>query len=341
MRVLITGAFGFIGSHLVQALLSRGTLVGPSGVEQRIEELWLLDVAAGGEAFAADPRVRRIVADASDPHVLGEVVDAGVHSVFALGATLTSQAETDFARGLEVNLHGMLRLLEACRLRARQPRFVFTSSIAAFGGRLPEMVGDEQRHTPQTSYGTAKAISELLINDYSRHRFVDGRALRLPIVLVRPSSGAANPAISDRLAALIREPLQGRDVNCPWRPDTLVPVASARAAVAALLRVHDLQPHQFADTRAMNLDSMSVRIDALVNAVQGIASRRRWLEPLGRVSFVPDPAVQAIVDQWPQRFESERARALGVRGDESIDAIVDHFILDYLQGAAGAGPRSS
>ncbi len=317
MRVLITGAHGFIGSHLTRALLERG---GP------LRELVLLDVAGSNEAYAADPRVRNVTGDASDARLLTELVEPGVDSVFALGATLTSQAEADFARGLEVNMQGVLRLLDACRVLGSSPRFVFTSSIAAFGGPLPEVVGDDVPLTPQTSYGTAKAVNELLINDYSRRGHVDGRTLRLPIVLVRPPPAAGSsgsPAISERAAALVREPLAGRDVVCPWSPGTLVPVASARAVAAALLAIHDLPKESFGHTRALNLDCTSVRIGELVEAVKRAGAR-------GRVLYEPERALQKIVDQWPRRLESQRARQLGLRGD-GADAIIAHYVRDYLE----------
>ena len=321
MRVLITGAHGFIGTHLTRALLAR---------DLPLRELVLLDVAPGGEHVARDPRVRIVAGDASDAELLGSLVRPGVDSVFALGATLTSQAEAEFARGLEVNMLGILRLLEACRQYANAPKFVFTSSIAAFGGPLPAVVDDSVARTPQTSYGTAKAINELLINDFSRRNHVDGRALRLPIVLTRPPAHTANPAISERAAALIREPLAGRDVVCPWTADTLVPIASARAVAAALLAVHDVPKERFGHDRALNLHCQSARIGEIVDAVQSIGARRPWPRPVGRVHYQPDPALQRIVDQWPQRFESERARALGLCGD-SVTAIIDHYIADYLE----------
>jgi D-erythronate 2-dehydrogenase len=321
MRVLITGAHGFIGTHLTRALLAR---------DLPLREVILLDVVPGGERFASDPRVRIATGDASDPELLQALVRPGVDSVFALGATLTSQAEIEFARGLEVNMLGVLRLLEACRQYAQAPKFVFTSSIAAFGGPLPEVVDDHVARTPQTSYGTAKAINELLINDFSRRNHVDGRALRLPIVLTRPPSNAANPAISERAAALIREPLAGRDISCPWLPGTLVPIASARAVADALLAVHDLPKERFGHDRALNLHCQSARIGELVDAVQSIGARRSWPRTLGRVTYQPDPALQRIVDQWPRRFESERARELGLCGD-SPEAIIDHYIADYLE----------
>ena len=269
--------------------------------------------------------VRHVVGDIADGAMLDQVLTDGVDSVFALGAT----AEADFSRGLEVNLHGMLRLLEACRLRGATPRFVFTSSIAAFGGPLPAKVGDGVELTPQTSYGTHKAMGELVLYDYSRHRFVDGRALRLPVVLVRP--GSAQPSISDRLSALIREPLNGRDAKSPWHQGTIVPVASARSVAANLTALHDLPAESFDHRRALNLCSVSVSIGDLLDALPRAALRHGLKSPLGQVTLHPEPSLQAIVDAWPRGLESERARALGLVGDASIDAIIDRFIEDNLK----------
>lgn len=328
MRVVVTGASGFIGSHLTAALLAAGTLAGRDGQQHPIREIVAIDVVPPLAEFARDPRVRGVVGDASDPPVLAQVMKGGADSVFALGATLTADAEAHFAHGMEVNLHGMLRLLEACRLQADVPRFVFTSSIAAFGGPLPETVNDEQALTPQTSYGTQKAINELLINDYSRRGSVDGRTLRLPIVLVRP--GSPGSSISDRVAGIVREPLRGHDMVCPLRPDTLIPIASARAIARALVQLHDLPAAAFGHTRSMNLPSLSVRVGELVQAVESIAQRRPWARPLGRITWGFDAAMQAVVSAWPQRFASAQAEALGVRGDASVDEIIGHFIEDYL-----------
>lgn len=332
MRVVITGASGFIGSHLTAALLAKGTLAGRDGAQHTIREIVAIDVLPPRPEFAADARVRGVIGDASDAPVVERLLQGGADSVFALGATLTSDAEAHFAHGMEVNLHGMLRLLEACRLQADVPRFVFTSSIAAFGGPLPETVNDDQPLTPQTSYGTQKAVNELLINDYSRRGHIDGRTLRLPIVLVRP--GAPGSSISDRVASIVREPLRGHDMVCPLRPDTLIPVASARTIARALVQVHDLPAAAFGHTRSMNLPSLSVTVSELVHAVETLAQRRAWSRPLGRITWQPDAAMQAIVSAWPQRFASARAGALGVRGDSSVDDIIGHFIDDYLLASA-------
>lgn len=278
--------------------------------------------------YIADPHIRCVTGDATDPALIEGLMVGGVDSVFALGATLTSDAEANFAHGLEVNLQGLLRLLEACRLQGGCPRFVFTSSIAAFGGPLPETVDDTQQLTPQTSYGTQKAVNELLINDYSRRGFVGGRTLRLPIGLVRP--GAPGSSISDRVAGIVREPLRGHDVLCPLGAQTLIPIASVRAVARAQVAVHGLPAPAFGHTRAMNLPSLSVRVGELARAVETLAERRAWARPIGRIGWQFDAAMQAIVSAWPQRFVSARAEALGVRGDASIDEIIGHFINDFM-----------
>jgi len=325
MRVLITGAAGFIGSHLVSALLRQGQLRDASGAPRGISELVLADTMPIARAAAGgDIPILAETGDFCDPAFLRHLVGAGVDSVFHLAATLTIDAETNFARGLQVNVHGLMQLLEICRAQRRPPRFVFASSIAAFGGPLPKTVDDTVAQTPQTSYGTHKAIAELLLNDYSRHGFIDARALRLPFVLIRP--GAASPAVSDRVAAIVREPLLGRDVACPLAPDTRIPVASARRVATALRAMHDLPAASFGHTRAMNLPSLTVSIGEMVDALQRFGQTRR----LGRVSWEPDAKLQTVVDGWPGQFVSERASRNGICADADFDEIIRAFVEDYL-----------
>lgn len=333
MRILITGGLGFIGTRLAAALLQSGQAVGRSGHDEPLTELLLLDRCAAQPAHAvllADRRVRLVQGDAADAALLQPLLD-GVDTVFALGATLTSDAERDVARGLDVNLLGMLRLVDACRAAGRCPRVVYTSSIAAFGGPLPEVVDDDVPPRPQTSYGTAKAMVELLLNDQSRHGFVDARCLRLPVVVVRQAVPGAAASVSDRIAALVREPLRGLDVVCPLAPDTRVPMASVAAVVQALLAMQRLPASVFGPWRALNLPSLSVRIGDWVDAAQQVATRRPWQRRVGRVSWQPDAALQAVVDGWPRAFDSALARRLGLQPEAGAQAIVDGFIADGLE----------
>ena len=324
MRVLILGAAGFIGSHLTSALLKRGALTNASGRAEPVTELVLADACAVERMPSSDVPVRSEVGDCTDLAFLQRLFEQEVDSVFPLAATLTTEAEVNFSLGLQVNVLAFMQLLEACRQQRRVPRLVYASSIAAFGGSLPDSVDDSIAHTPQTSYGTHKAIAELLINDYSRHGFIDGRALRLPVVLTRP--GAPSPAVSDRVAALVREPLQGRDVECPFDPQTCMPVASVRRVAEALIATHDLPASAFVDVRAFNLPALTVSVQEMLDALRRCAGSRT----LGRVTFAPQRGLQAIVDGWPKGFVSAFATRHGIHAEVAFDEIVRAYIEDYL-----------
>jgi nucleoside-diphosphate-sugar epimerase len=325
MKVLVLGAAGFIGSHLVKALSGRGKLQPGGATPQAISELVLADtrpVLHKPDSTAA-MTVRVEQGTICDSDFINALFASDYDAVFHLAASLTLDAEMDFAHGMEVNVHALMRLLEKCRRQSRVPAFVFASSISTYGGALPDTVDDHVAQTPQTSYGTHKAIAELLINDYSRRGFVDGRILRLPVVLTHP--GPPSASVSDRIAALIREPLNGRDAVCPLDPHTRFPVASVRCVADSLVALHDLPAGAFGATRAMNLPSLTVTpfdIEAAV-ARCGIAKP-------GRMSWQGDRQMQHIVEGWPRAFTSERALQLGICGDKSIDAIVNAYREDYI-----------
>ncbi len=303
MRVLLLGAAGFIGSHLAATLRQRGTLRG-----QPITELLLADnrPVAGG-----------LQGDICDAAFMQQLFAQPVDAVFHLAATLTLDAEQNFAHGLAVNVQALMQLLERCRAQAQAPSFVFASSISTFGGPLPDTVDDPVAQTPQTSYGTHKAMAELLINDYTRRGFIDGRVLRLPVVLTHP--GPASGSVSDRLAALIREPLNGRDAVCPLAPDTRFPVASVQSVVNSFLALHTLPASRFGPTRAMNLPSLTVTPAEIAAAVE-----RRGAS--GRIVWQPDAPMQNIVDGWPRAFTSARALSLGLQADRHVDNIVAAYL---------------
>lgn len=322
MRVLVIGAAGFIGSHLVSALLKRGRLVNRAGQLEPIEEIVLADAAPLPSYSTSALAVRKEMGDCTDLAFVQRLFVDRVDSVFPLAATLTAEAEANFAQGLQVNVLAFLQLLEACREQSLTPRLVFASSVAAFGGTLPDAVDDDVAQTPQTSYGTHKAIAELLINDYSRRGFVDGRALRLPIVMIRP--GASTPTVSDRVAAIVREPLMGRDVACPFDEKTRLPVASARRVAQCLIAFHDLPAAAFGDSRAMNLPALTVTVEEMIRSLDRFRGARR----LGRVTIAPEAWMQAVVDRWPKQFVSARATRYGIGADASFDEIVAAFLED-------------
>jgi len=325
MRVVITGAAGFIGRKLTMALIKQGQLVGAGEAPAPISELVLADhvdydapsTGTGGIA------IRKLIGDLRDPGYRRQLFEGGVGSLFHLAASLTTEAERDIAAGIETNVLSLLGLLELCRAQKTPPRFIFASSIATFGGALPETVDDTTAQTPQTSYGTHKVIAEQLISDHSRHGVLDGRCLRLPIVVIRPpiNHSGAGRSVSDSVAAILREPLNGEDVDCPFSPETVLPIVSVQAVIRALLKLHDLPGETVGSFRAFNLPALSVTAAEMATAAQA------YPKP-GKVNWLPDPQMQSIVDSWPAHFDSARARQLGILPDASLTEIIDAYLKD-------------
>jgi nucleoside-diphosphate-sugar epimerase len=328
MKVVITGGAGFLGRRLVGQLLEHGALAGSQGAESPVEKLVVFDAVEPVPPLPADQRLEVVTGDITDATTLGRVIDAHTTSVFHFAAVVSAAAEADFDLGMRVNLHGTLAVLEACRSLAHAPRLVFTSSIATFGGQLPEVVDDTTPQTPQSSYGTQKAIGELLVNDYTRKGFIDGRAVRLPTIVVRP--GKPNRAASTFASSLIREPLSRLDTVCPVSRDTRLAILSPRKAIDALLRAHDLPGAAWGDGGSLNVPGLSVTVADMVEALRRVAGDG----PLQHIHWQPDAGIQRIISSWPGAFISARAQRLGFQADASMDGVVRGFIEDYLE----AGP---
>lgn len=323
LNVVITGGAGFLGQKLAKELLNRGSLVGPDGQAQPIARLTLFDtVAASGPD---DPRVHIQTGDIGDGATVLKLIGADTHSVFHLAAIVSAGAEADFDGGYRVNLDGTKHVLEACRaVVTHVPRLVFASSVAVYGGKLPKAVTDDTPQRPTTSYGVQKLSGELLINDYSRKGYIDGRAIRLPTIMVRP--GRPNKAASTWASSIIREPLSGVDAICPVRPDSPMACLSPRRTIDAFIRAHDLPADSFGSDRALLLTGIRVNAGQMAAAVE----RNKGNRKLGAIHWQPDPAIQKIVDGWPGETRSDRAAALGFSHDASIDEIVQAFIADDL-----------
>src|SRR6201987_1893105 len=256
MRVVIPRGSGFLGHRLALRLLERGD----------VDELALFDTAPSALPLPEDRRLRLLIGDIADREMVREIITPGTGSVFHLPAVVSGEAEADTDLGYRVNLDGTRAVLDACRALGSCPRLIFASSLAVYGGVLPPAVGDDTPLTPQTSYGAQKAIGELLVSDYSRKGFVDGRAVRLPTVVVRP--GRPNRAASTFASSMIREPLAGQEAVCPVSPDTVMALASPRRVVAALLRAHDLAADAFGSNRSLQLPGFSVAVGDMATAVR-------------------------------------------------------------------------
>jgi nucleoside-diphosphate-sugar epimerase len=318
MKIVVTGGAGFLGQLLIRALLERGRLSRADGSEGEIGQIVSVDQAQPGKLIV-DERVGYVVGDIGAPQFLSHVLAADTDSVFHLAAVVSGAAEADFDLGMRVNLDGTRALLDACRVQKRTPRVVFASSVAVFGSPLPAVVTDDTTPTPQSSYGVQKLVGELLVGDYSRKGFVDGRAVRLPTIVVRP--GKPNAAASSFASGIIREPLAGETAICPVEPDTAMWLLSPGAAIRNLIHAHELPADAWGGRRALNLPGLTLTVREMIEALRAVGGDAA----VGRIQWQPDERIRAIVRTWPARFETRRADAMGfVRDTDFVEVVRDY-----------------
>jgi nucleoside-diphosphate-sugar epimerase len=323
MNVVITGGAGFLGMRLARKLLERGTLHDREGRNRSIDRIVLVDVTEA--AAVVDARVSRVKGDISDPALLTRIIGADTAAIFHLAAIVSGMAEADFDLGMRINVEATRHLLEACRAAGHCPRVVFTSSVAVYGGVLPEIISETTALNPQTSYGIQKAIAELLLSDYSRKGFIDGRALRLPTISVRP--GRPNAAASSFASGIVREPLHGEDAVCPVDPATRVWLASPNTAIDGLITAHELPDAALGDRRSVNVPGISVTAGEMVAALARVAGPG----VAGRVRWACDPRIDRMMRGWPGALDDSRARALGFPADESFDAMIRRYMEEDMR----------
>jgi D-erythronate 2-dehydrogenase len=325
MHIMILGAAGMVGRKLTQHLAAAGRLG-----EKELTALSLVDTIEPERPARFSGTVSLVATDLSVQGTAAKCVATRPDVIFHLAAVVSGEAEADFDKGYQVNLDGTRQLFEAIRQEGvktpYQPRVVFTSSIAVFGAPFPDIIRDEFFTTPLTSYGTQKAIAELLLADYSRRGFFEGVGIRLPTICIRP--GKPNKAASSFFSGILREPLSGREAVLPVAEDVRHWHASPRAAVGFLTHaaIMDLEP--LGARRTLTMPGLSATVGEQIAALRKVAGEKA----VGLIRHVPDPIVAAMVSGWPQNFAADRAIALGFRAESSFDEIIRIYIEDELGG---------
>jgi D-erythronate 2-dehydrogenase len=321
MKILVTGAAGMIGRKFCEALATRGNIGG-----RPVDQLTMADTIAPDAPAGVPFSVRTLSADISDVAVAESFAADRPDLIYHLAAIVSGEAEADFDKGYRVNLLGIQHLFEAVRRANYRPRLVFASSIAVFGTPFPETIPEDFAPAPLTSYGTQKAIGELLLADFSRRGFFDGIGIRLPTICVRP--GKPNKAASGFFSSIIREPLKGEPAVLPVTDDVRHWFASPRAAVSFLFHAGALDLNRLGLRRTLSMPGLSATVGEMIASLEQVAG----VECVKLIRREPDPNIQRFVDGWPQRLDASRAQALGFRAETSFAEIIKAHVEDECGG---------
>lgn len=328
MKILITGGAGFIGQRLAQEILKRGQLNLDHESATDVTKIVLADVAEPmfwHKSLKEQDKILTRFGDISDEHWVASLFEETYDAIFHLASIVSGHGEQDFDLALKVNLDGARHLLENIRAQQNNARVVFASSLAAFGGdEMPETVSDNSKLTPQTTYGATKAIGEILINDYSRKGFLDGRSARLPTVIIRP--GKPNLAASSFVSGLFREPLAGKPCIIPVDAGQQMPVLGYRSIVNGIIRLAELPASELGTDRGVGLPAINATVEQMMDALKNVAGNRH----LGEHILEHDDTIATIVSGWPVQTDNTRALKLGLPLDDSLEAVVQHYIEDYI-----------
>jgi D-erythronate 2-dehydrogenase len=317
MKVLVTGAAGMLGRKFCQELATQGVIAG-----QKVESLTMVDIVESPPIPGSPFTIRSVACDLGSPGVAEEVVADRPDIVLHTAAIVSGEAEADFDKGYRINVDGTRSLFEALRKANNRPRVVFTSSIAVFGAPFPEVIGEEFFLTPLTSYGTQKAIGELLLADYTRKGFFDGIGIRLPTICVRP--GKPNRAASSFFSGIIREPLNGQEAILPV-PDTVRHwFASPRSAVRFFFRAAEIDGALVGDRRNLSMPGLSATVGEMIESLERCAGRDR----VKLIRREPDTTIMRIVEGWARNLDASRARSLGFQAETNFDEIIRAHIED-------------
>ena len=329
MHVLVIGAAGMVGRKLVEALVAKGEING-----KLVERLTLVDIVEPTVPARFAGKAQSVAADLSDEGVAAGLIAGRPDRIFHLAAIVSGEAEADFEKGYRVNLDGTRALLEAIRLEGQKspykPKLVFTSSIAVFGEPLPDVIGDTHHHTPLTSYGTQKAIGELLLADYSRRGFCDGIGIRLPTIVIRP--GKPNTAASGFFSNILREPLSGLEAVLPVEESVRHWFASPRAAVRFMIHAAELDTAALGSRRSLTMPGLTATVGEEIEALRRVAGDKA----VKLIRSQPDETIAKMVAGWPKNFDASRAIALGFEAEKSFDEIIRAHVEDELGGTIPA-----
>lgn len=325
MHIMVTGAAGMVGRKLVETFAKHPDITG-----YEITKLTLVDVVAPVAPAALQFISTSIAADLADVNVVNGLVATRPDVIFHLAAVVSGEAEADFDKGYSVNLDGTRAMFEAIRQEALQapyrPRVIFASSIAVFGQPFPEKIGDEFFTTPLTSYGTQKAICELLLSDYSRRGIFDGIGIRLPTICIRP--GKPNKAASGFFSNILREPLAGQEAVLPVDESVRHWFASPRSAVGFFVHAARIDTSLIGPRRNLTMPGLSALVGEEIEALRKVAGEKA----VRLIRREPDAIIRSIVSGWATDFDARRAAELGFVAEKSFDEIIRIHIEDELEG---------